>query len=192
MVEYRWRPGGPEPKISAAVYGQELERLAAGRPLQFIRTREIVEAARPRTSAIHGLFPWSDKEAAEKYRLYLARHFTASLLIVRVDIRAGRLESSKAFVSVQVADQRGYASQSSIKSSRDLTIQTLERARKELQIYMLKFGETCGSFGRFIPRLQEILEDMQDEVDRLTTDAGARRERSIAAGPAIEEAVTTP
>jgi hypothetical protein len=181
MTEYRWRPGLPAPKIPATIFGSELERLAGGRPLQFVRTREIVDAARPRSSPIHDLFPWSDRDAAEKFRRQLARQYTGALQIIRVDVRGGRMESSKAFVNVEIAEKRGYVSQQTIKGDRDLTLQALERARKELQIYMLKFGEMCGSFGQFIPRLQAILEDMQDEIDRLTTDASARRPRPTGA-----------
>lgn len=47
-----------------------------------VRPRDVVDAARDRTSALHSRFEWSDKKAASEYRLWQARELIAQYWVV--------------------------------------------------------------------------------------------------------------
>jgi hypothetical protein len=176
MAKYAWRPNGAQPPISADAFGLELERLAKGRPVHFVPPKEVVAAARPKSSPIHDAFEWVDKVAADQRRLETARHLCNSLQIVRVEVRNGTPVSPKALFSVRIAGQRGYATQDHIRGDRDLSLQVLQNARNELQSYINKFIGVTASFGQYVSRLQEIVDEMQDQIDQMTTEAGSRRQ----------------
>lgn len=174
--KFQWRPNGAKPPISADIFGAELERLARGRPVLLVPPKEIVAAARSRTSPIRKCFEWDDRIAAEQRRIEIARHLCNSLQIVRVEVRNGAPVSPKALFNVRIAGERGYVTQEHIRGDHDLSRQVLQTARNELQSYINKFIGVTASFGKYVSRLQEIVDEMQDQIDQMTTTAGSRRQ----------------
>jgi hypothetical protein len=177
VSKYVWRESGPKPPISAEVFGETLERLAGpGKSIQVVTPAAIVAEARKPDSPIHKGWNWNVRHAAELHWLEQARHYAGALQIVRVEVKSGPNVSTKALFSVRVNGQRGYATQERIRSSRDLTRQVIEDAKRELEIYIAKFAG-IATFGKFVPRLQSVIDDMQSELDRLVVDATARKTR---------------
>ena len=66
-------------KAAAAVI-EDLER-RQGRA----RPHDVVEAARPRSSPLHGAFEWRDDEAAERWRICQARRLINAVQVVYLD-----------------------------------------------------------------------------------------------------------
>jgi hypothetical protein len=175
MPSYKWKENiGPEPKVSADVFGQVLEDLVGddGDP-RLASPDAIVDVARPLSSPIHALFPWNDRDAAEAQRRAVARKLIGQLEIVRVRVLHGRAESARAFYSVKSPDgYRGYAPRSRILSERDLMLQVIGAAKTELENYLGKF-ERFLAFGRIVPRLRKTIGDMAAEIQRLSDEATA-------------------
>lgn len=178
MARYQWKSGGPKPAVEAQVFGDIVERLADG-PAAVARPEDIVDAARHPQSPIHALFEWADDQAAELYRRQQARHWIGSLQIVRVQVSQNAAISNRAFFSVRQNNQRGYMPVERIQGDADLRRQVILSAREALDAWLKKFaGEVA--LGNFVPRLHTMLQEMQDEADRLVLDATRRRHAKAA------------
>jgi len=184
MTEYQWRPGGPKPAVDANVFGQTMERLAGtGGDVRAVPPQAVVAEARRRGSPIKALFDWDKDKAAEQHWLSQARHYCNSLQVVRVHVEHGPTLGTKALFNVRVNDERGYVNQSHIRSSDDLTNQVIAQARKDLGVLVEKYAAVVG-FGKYVERLQLVIDDMQIELDKLAADAvhrGTKRPRAEAA-----------
>jgi len=168
--QWQWRAGGPVPQVEASVFAGELERLAGDDPVELVQPQAIVEAARSRRSPIHELFNWNLAEAAEAHWLDHARALVGRLQLVRVVVENGPTTSSRGWWSVTVADRRGYVPQQRILSDRDLTLQTIARVKRELEVCLAKYL-TVLQFGTVIPQLREVIDDIEEEIDRLEAEA---------------------
>lgn len=168
MAHYQWKKDAPTPKVAAQVFGDMVEKIAGD--VSSAKPDDIVAAARPRKSPIHAMFEWRDDHAAEAYRRQQARGFIGSLQIVRVEFSEGQTLSSRAFFSVSTEKRTGYVGQDRILGNRDLQKQVFESARQELESYLRKYASILA-LGTFVPRLQEIIDDMRDNADALLADA---------------------
>lgn len=177
MPKYQWAADGPKWKVEAGVFGAALELLAKGADIGIVPPKDIVEYARPANSPIHLAFTWDRDKAHEKWLLEEARQMARSIQVVYVRTGAKRMESSKAFFSVRSGDTRGYASQEKIKSSADLTQQVIDSARRELSSYVLKFQFVAG-FGSYVPRLRQIIDEMQAQIDAVADQAKQPRRQA--------------
>jgi hypothetical protein len=171
MAKYQWRAtAGPKPAVAAQVFGETIERLAHGRSIQLVTAKEVLaEAKRPR-SPIHKAWNWDLEESAEAHWLDHARNLCGQLEIVHVQLKHGRTVSSKALFNVIIQNKRGYATQHHIRSSEDLTRQVLVQARDDLQRYLHRFERILG-FGKYVARLQTMIDQMSAEIDQLLRDA---------------------
>jgi hypothetical protein len=179
MAKYAWRLNGPTPKIEADIFGRALEDIASGKPLESVAPDEIVNAARTKRSPIHSLFNWDNDKAAELYRRVQARHYVGALQIVRVEISQGPTVSNRAYYSVPSV--RGYIGHDKVLSDRDLRKQVIASAKHELESYVIKYQGVLA-LGSVVPRLQEAIDEMRDEIDRLESEALPRRRADNAAG----------
>lgn len=173
MTEYQWRSGMPAPKVDANVFGAIKDEIEN----QFgtVQPGDIVEEAKKPNSPIRELFEWSDKKAADKFRLDQARHYLGALQVVRVSVENGPTISSRAMYRVRPQNEKpGYASQDRIVSDKHLRRQVIASARKELESFVGKYASVLA-MGTFVPRLREVVDEMRDEIERLETDANARR-----------------
>lgn len=104
------------------------QRKAVAERLEKIRARNggvltpehVVEDARSVKSPLHEMFPWSDKEAAHKHRLDIAREIIRH---VRVEIcTETRTFSVPRYVRDprMASDEQGYAAVAEIKDDRDV------------------------------------------------------------------------
>jgi hypothetical protein len=192
VTEYSWRTGGPKPAVEAQVFGEFIEEFTEGTPIPLLGKEQklkILKAAK-RRGDIRGLFQWDDQKAGHLYRLDQLRHYCGALQIVVVDVEPGEPTSRRSLYSVNVDGQRGYVSHDAIRGSRDLTKQIIERARKELDSYVIRF-QTIASFGTYLPALKDVLDQMRDDLDMMTVEATKRstRARSVEAGQPANEAV---
>lgn len=80
---------------------------------------EIVEAARPPESLLHGFFDWNDKSAAEKQRLDTARRLIASVRLLTFE---RGIMTFRAYVSIREApaDERRYERITRVIGDREL------------------------------------------------------------------------
>ena len=70
-------------KADAQALGEVMIEL---RKADDLTPKALVAAARPASSPIHHLYPWNNKEAAEKYRLGLAaQHLRSVKIVIRKD-----------------------------------------------------------------------------------------------------------
>lgn len=137
-VIYGWRPGA-RINLDPEKAGKELERIKkAGNGL--LEPASVVEAARHEASPIHDHFEWDDSAAAQSYRENQARELVRSLTI---DVSRSNLEQKavRAFVNVEVGDQRGYVSTVTAMSSEELRRQVLGRAFAELEAWRARHAE---------------------------------------------------
>ena len=176
-AQWKWKPGGPTPKVTADIFGAEVERIAGEDPLHLVDPDELWKSARKRTSPIHLCWNWNVQDAAEQHWRDHARHLITRLTPVVVEVTEGPTTSRRSWWSVKVDNRRGYMSEENILSSRDLTLQTIATVKAELHTFLAKFASVL-TFGNIVPRLQEIIDQMQDEIDRIEGEATRRKQAS--------------
>lgn len=81
-TQYTWRPGA-RLRGDAQVVGELLDDLVKEHGGQ-LRPGQILKAATPKGSPLHGYFEWNDKRAANKYRLSQAGNILRALCIVSI------------------------------------------------------------------------------------------------------------
>lgn len=188
MNKYTWREGGPKPKIKAEVFAQELHKIVSGDDLKQAKPKTIVDAARSRTSPMHKEFDWNNKRAAEKHRIEHARKLVGALQIVVVETIHNAATSTRAYLSVVEQKQRGYVDQDRIVTDSDLRAQMIGQAKRDLESYVKRYASILA-MAPYVPRLQEILDQMRDDIDRLALEATQRSPRRQAAQSSQSEAV---
>lgn len=101
--------------------------------------RDVLEAARPKSSPIHKYFDWDDKTAAEKYRLEQARRLVRAITIVVEDVQT-RAFTSPIKVSVDNGKfTKGFFRVDKAIGNPDIWDQVLTRALEELESFELKY-----------------------------------------------------
>lgn len=122
---FGWRPGA-QIGVSAKVAGPELLRLAGDRGVEGLDPKEVVAAAKAKTSPLHrALYRLSDDVAAYQHRLLLARNMLNSL-VVTVTIDNQPPLQYRPFVSL--GDGKGYRSALAIEMDDDLRERRIENA----------------------------------------------------------------
>lgn len=137
-VVYGWRQGA-RVNLDPQKAGEELERIKkAGNGL--LEPANVVEAARNEASPIHDHFEWDDAVAAESFRQDQARELVRCLTI---DISRSNVEPKtvRAFVNVEIGEQRGYVASVTAMSSEELRKQVLARAFAELEAWRARHAE---------------------------------------------------
>lgn len=117
---------------------RELQRIAKqhrGR----LRAPDVVEAARPERSVLHGHFEWRDGIAAEKFRQWQAQ------MLIRITVEMhevnGESRAYRAFVSLTSDRQgkQGYKSITAVMNNPIWRAQLLEDALAELQAFRVRY-----------------------------------------------------
>lgn len=80
---YQWK--GRQYNVSADVVGKEVEKIE--KRDGEITARSLVDAARSEKSALHKLFEWDNKKAADSWRLHQASVIICSLSVVCDDMQ---------------------------------------------------------------------------------------------------------
>ena len=154
------------PKVAADVFAEELEKIANGHALKLVQPKAIVDAARPVSSPIHKIIDWDKNRAAERDYINQARTLVGRLTMVVAKIVPGPTHSPRGYMSVSIGGKRGFVPETRVMGDTDLTRQTIAEVRKQLHLLLAKYHHVL-LFGKVIPRLQDILQEMQDEIDRL-------------------------
>jgi hypothetical protein len=111
-----------------------------------LTAQNLVNVSRPEDAPLHGCFEWDDSKAAESYREYQARKIIASIEIVSSDAVGGGMVEiepvlpTRAFHALRTNDSEGYESIGQIMSDEEKMERLLELAKKDAQIFKLKYG----------------------------------------------------
>lgn len=181
MSRYQWREGIPRPKVEADVFAAEVERIALETG-GIVPPAAIVAAAEKHGSPLAPLFEFDDAVAAQKHRVAQARQYLGALQVVRVEVQHGPALSTRAYHRVSQKDRAGYATESMVLGDRDLKKQVVASAARELQAFINRF-QGIAAMGNFVPRLQAVMDEMRDSVDRLELDASSRRPQAVRTEP---------
>lgn len=116
---------------------------------------DVVEAARPKHSPLHGSFTWDDGEAAEKYRLWQARQ----LISVHVVLIGKKKQSTRMYVSLSTdrEDGGGYRFITDVLGNAEARQTLLMDARKD----MIRFREKYET----LAELKDVLSAMRRHLN---------------------------
>jgi hypothetical protein len=138
---FAWRPGS-HITARASIVGPELLRLAGDRGVEGLDAKEVVEAARPRSSPLHAaIYKLNDGAAAYQHRLHLARMMLNSLIVV-VTIDKQDPIQYRPFVSI--GDGLGYRSSVAVEGDEDLREQRVATALGYLRAARKMLAEAHG------------------------------------------------
>lgn len=97
---------------------------------------QVLDLARPKNSPIHKYFNWDDTDAAEKYRLYQARHLI-SCVVVEIDNKKVRKYITP--VRVEHLDRTAYVEVNKARNTPDIWSQVLDRAMKDALLWEARY-----------------------------------------------------
>ena len=110
--------------------------------------KDVVEAARTKTSAMHNEFDWDDTEAAQKWRLEQARHLIRVFVEVIGDSKKA---PSRVFVALrsEINHGGGYRLMTDVLNDEQLRARLLNDAYNDMQAFTRKYAslkELAGVF----------------------------------------------
>lgn len=125
---------------------KELSRIAEKRG-GILQPSHVVEAARPKSSPLHGQFEWDDSEAAHQFRLWQARQ----LISIAVEVLPKSNTPERIWVSLKSdrAGKGGYRPMMAVLSDKELRDQLLSDALSDLKLFQDKYSrleELAGVF----------------------------------------------
>ena len=141
---FRATPGAMFTDDQAQVVGEYLYELAGGKS-DTLTPHEVLEAARPKGSPIHGFFNWDDTAAAESWRLQQARQLTNHLEVVVIGDEGER--SVRAFMSVELSekvgaeDRRVYMTARAVAGSEYFRSQAVAGALSEVRRWQARYRD---------------------------------------------------
>lgn len=157
-IVYGWAPGRATADLDPQKVGDELERIR-GRAGELTPTL-VLDAARRKRSPLHPWFEWDDGSAAEKYRLWQARHLVTSVIVERVD----EMESLpvRAFVSVsrEGSSTREYIPTLDAREDPFFRKQVLDRALDEALKWRRRY-EDLAEFAGVVAAIDETAEALR-------------------------------
>lgn len=140
---YIARPGSHLSNADASRIGKFLDRTFGE---GIFTPEQVVEAAQPAKSPIHGDFTWEDSEAATKYRLYEARRMIGAVMLV--EERESEQLTSRAYHHVITRNfperKSGYVGERVVWASPELSGQVIERAKRELTAWNARYSAYSG------------------------------------------------
>ena len=132
----------------------ELKRIAE-KHKGLLKPETIVKEAEAKDSPLHDQFTWDNDEAAEKYRIWEARH----LLNICVEMIGTEEDQREMRVFVSLREDRedgGYRLLDRVVSSRTLSAQLLEDAFEEMNHFKHKYRDIKELTGVFAA-MDEVL-----------------------------------
>lgn len=122
-----------------------------------ITTESVLNIARDKSSALHGLFEWDDSKAAEKYRLQQAMTIINNIEVVIVSDGGSR--NIPFFEIVRTSDDGSRykpiteLDYDEVKQVRDATLKMLDSAKVKLSVYK--------NFESIIPLLDSTIGELR-------------------------------
>jgi len=139
-------------RVSAAIVGPALLKLAGDRGIEALHPREFVEDAKNPTSPYHAVFDWDDKTAAAAYRLRQAQDILRNLRI-RVVYEDSKPQLYRPFVSLQ--DGKGYRSAVAVHGDTQARARLIQLALADVQSARDRLAAIRG-FGSVVRLLVSI------------------------------------
>lgn len=158
VYKYEW--GGYKYSVPAQVVGEECERIE--KENGSLTCESLVDSARSKSSAIHGLFEWNNKIAGEKWRLQQAKTILCCLKVTVTDVEEQTPVKVRAFLNANPTDARAeYFNIQKTLADVNLMSGVLSRAKKELQIFTDKY--------RKLEELAPVISSIDDFLDKEKT-----------------------
>ena len=143
--KYKARIGSKIGDGDALIIGRRIEELMQQKGKDEITPKELVEDAMHPRSPIHEYFEWSDKKAADAFRLYHARVLLASIE-VEVQISGEEPRKTRAFFNIKSINEEGekesvYVKFDDVFSNEEMRSQIVEKAFGELEGWKLRYRD---------------------------------------------------
>lgn len=137
-------------KIAAAASALEAINKTKGK----LTPTLVVEAAKSKSSPLHGYFTWENNKAAQNYRL-----LEASMLIrtVRIRVSSGENQITAPAYMLPVRGHGNYLPTETVIQSEELTSAMMSIARTELAAFKKKYGRIEKLSGLW-PVVDQILQ----------------------------------
>ena len=98
VYQYAWKVKNIFP-VKADVVGKHIENLQKEQGV--VTSKNLLESARPKNSAIHDCYEWDDSIAAEKYRLEQSKNIMTNLARVVISNDGKTEKVVRAFVNIE-------------------------------------------------------------------------------------------
>lgn len=143
----------------AKIIGVELERLG-----QQITPLCVVNAARPKSAALHPFFEWDNAIAAEQYRIFQARNLVNHLQVVVVN-SDGVKEQIKAYFSQTVEGEdddgeaiaeRRYLHIDLVEATPAAAMNSVGIAKAELEAWKVRHAQYRRHFAEVIAAIEKL------------------------------------
>jgi hypothetical protein len=165
LQQYKWASGRSF-GVSADVAGEELARLQV--ELGAIRSRDVVDAARPDDAPLHPAFEWNDWKAAENYRRHQASTLIRALVVLPIAEVPQSVEHRAYYHTVKEMAPAGsapvYVPAVEVVNSPSMLADAARRLSAELE-----------QARRSIEELERLAEQMSAEPERMARIALAMR-----------------
>jgi hypothetical protein len=135
---------GRNVKGNVNLIGECLAKIAA-RNGGAISPHKVVEEAKPKTSPLHNNFDWDDKSAAQKHRLWQARHLIGSI----VEINVHTEKPVRSFVNIttmtdddgDITRERSYAPIEDAMSDPELRKRVLGMVKRQMNTILASYKD---------------------------------------------------
>ena len=127
-----------------AVIKSELNRIASEHGDRLL-AKDVVEAAKPKSSPLHSKFCWDDTEAARKYRLDQARDLI-QVYVTLIPFEDGKPKAVRAWVSLTPdrVDGSGYRRTVTVLSTESLRAVLVADAIADMKLFRKKYSTIVG------------------------------------------------
>lgn len=129
---WRWADGVRRPARLATPFGRVIDSIKTKKGA--FSAKDVVNAARSRTSPIHSLFEWDDKKAGEKYRERQAGDCIRGLVVI---ISNG--EDRTLPVAVSFGPGTDYVTTENVMSSTELREHLIAKALSEAESWQSRY-----------------------------------------------------
>ena len=141
MEKFSWKSGAQIP-VAAEVAASTIRSLQASLGQDSVTAKELLDASRDENAPLHSCFEWDDSIAAEKYRLWQARHIISSLEIEIVKDNQPAFKT-RLFLNVSIVapkKQGEFVGVDVVLSNKDYRDRVLDNALLELRAFQRKYA----------------------------------------------------
>jgi hypothetical protein len=138
FMVYKWKNNYAVSGVKASDVGFLFEKLE--KENDGLYPKDIVEVSRPKDAILHNAFEWDNSVAADKYRENQAANIIRSVAISINDEKDEEI-ITRAFVNVVHDEKRSYTNIQTVISDKDLKMQLLADAKKELTMFRIKYSK---------------------------------------------------
>ena len=141
MEKFSWKAGAQFP-VKAETAASTIRGLQNSLGRDSVTARELLDASRGEDSPLHSCFEWDDSIAAEKYRLWQARHIINSIEI-EVITESRPAFKTRMFLNVATVapkNQGEFVGVDVVITNKDYRDCVLQNALRELRAFQRKYA----------------------------------------------------